>query len=232
MSDSRQSRPVESGILDAMHSAVPLTVLYFGTPVVLISSRNPDGSTNVAPMSSAWWLGQTAVIGMADASQTAANLKREGEGVLNLVPSALAAAVDRLALTTGRAEVPGYKAETGYRHVSDKFAAAGLTPQPSAQVGADRIAECPIQLECRVLAAHPLLDGETRATTFQLQVLRAYVAEELRVPGTHHIDADAWDPLIMKFCDFYGDGVNLRSSRLADAWQMPGPPGLLLPRSA
>lgn len=214
-----------------MHSAVPLSVLYFGTPVVLISTRNPDGTTNVAPMSSAWWLGQTAVVGMADASQTTANLKREGEGVLNLVPSTMADQVDRLALTTGRPDMPTYKAGMGYRHVADKFAVAGLTPQPSALVNADRVAECPIQLECRVVAAHPLLDGETRATTFQLQVLRAYVAEELRVPGTHHIDADAWDPLIMKFCDFYGDGVNVRSSRLAGAWQMPARPAPL-PRTA
>ena len=33
-------------------------MLYFGTPVVLVSSLNGDGSTNVAPMSSAWWVGE------------------------------------------------------------------------------------------------------------------------------------------------------------------------------
>jgi flavin reductase (DIM6/NTAB) family NADH-FMN oxidoreductase RutF len=38
-----------------MHVAVDLEVLYFGTPVVLIGSRNPDGTANLAPMSSAWW---------------------------------------------------------------------------------------------------------------------------------------------------------------------------------
>jgi len=37
-----------------MHVGSDLTVLYFGTPVVLISSRNEDGSANLAPMSSAW----------------------------------------------------------------------------------------------------------------------------------------------------------------------------------
>ena len=31
-------------------------ILYFGTPVVLISSINEDGSANLAPMSSAFWL--------------------------------------------------------------------------------------------------------------------------------------------------------------------------------
>ena len=36
-----------------MHQDVDLKVLYFGTPVVLIGTRNPGGSANLAPMSSA-----------------------------------------------------------------------------------------------------------------------------------------------------------------------------------
>ncbi|WP_327640659.1 hypothetical protein OHB24_20390 [Kribbella sp. NBC_00482] len=46
-----------------MKRTVEPKVLYFGTPVVLISSLNPDGTTNLAPMSSAWWLGYTAMLG-------------------------------------------------------------------------------------------------------------------------------------------------------------------------
>jgi flavin reductase (DIM6/NTAB) family NADH-FMN oxidoreductase RutF len=34
-------------------------ILYFGTPVALISSLNEDGTTNLAPMSSFWALGWT-----------------------------------------------------------------------------------------------------------------------------------------------------------------------------
>src|SRR5215218_8658926 len=137
-----------------MHSVIPLKVLYFGTPVVLISSRNPDGTTNVAPMSSAWWLGQSAMVGMADASRTTQNLL-ERECVLNLVPSSLAAAVDALALTTGAEDVVPRKAQMGYSHVADKFAVAGITAQPAHLVRPDRVAECPVQLECRVTSAHP-----------------------------------------------------------------------------
>ena len=36
-----------------MHRTVEPAILYFGTPVVLVSSQNEDGSPNVAPMSSA-----------------------------------------------------------------------------------------------------------------------------------------------------------------------------------
>jgi hypothetical protein len=43
------------------------------------------------------------------------------------------------------------------------------------------------------------------------------------IPGTHYVDPLRWDPLIMKFCDFFGGGENVRSSRLAAGWQMPVP---------
>jgi len=89
-----------------MHVALDLKVLYFGTPVVLIGSRNPDGSANLAPMSSAWWLGQSCMLGLGNSGQTTANLRRERRCVLNLAPSSLVDAVDRLALTTAAPAVP------------------------------------------------------------------------------------------------------------------------------
>ena len=46
-----------------MHKVVQPKALYFGTPVVLVSSVNEDGATNLAPMSSAWWVGARACSG-------------------------------------------------------------------------------------------------------------------------------------------------------------------------
>ena len=60
-------------------------MLYFGTPVVLVSSLNPDGTTNIAPMSSAWWVGKTAMLGLSVHSQTVRNLEQRPACVLNLV---------------------------------------------------------------------------------------------------------------------------------------------------
>ena len=40
-----------------MHQSIEPAILYFGTPVVLVSTLNEDGSANLAPMSSAFWLG-------------------------------------------------------------------------------------------------------------------------------------------------------------------------------
>jgi flavin reductase (DIM6/NTAB) family NADH-FMN oxidoreductase RutF len=205
----------------SMHKASDLKVLYFGTPVVLISSRNPDGRANLAPMSSAWWLGQACMIGLGNTGQTAANLRRERECVLNLVPSSLVSAVDRLALTTGARVLPPHKARMGYRYEPHKFAAAGLTEQPSDLVSPPRVLECPIQLECEVAAAHPFGDDEVHATAFHLVVRRAHVEESLIIPGTHYVDPIAWDPLIMKFCDFFGGSSMVHPSRLAAGWEMP-----------
>jgi flavin reductase (DIM6/NTAB) family NADH-FMN oxidoreductase RutF len=204
-----------------MHVDPGLKVLYFGTPVVLLSTRNPDGTTNLAPMSSAWWLGQTAMLGLGNTSQTYANLKREGEVVLNLVASTQADIVDRIAMTTGKAEISPYRLEQGYRYEPDKFGLAGLTEQESELVRPSRVAECPIQLECRLNAAHPIDREGMHVTAFEVDVLRSHVEESLVIPGTHYVDPDAWDPLIMKFCEFYGGGENLRPSRLAVGWKMP-----------
>ena len=204
-----------------MHRTIDLKVMYFGTPVVLISTRNPDGSANLAPMSSAWWLNDHCVLGLGNSARTAVNLRREGECVLNLVPSDMVDVVDRLALTTGSPAVSSRKAAMGYQFVQDKFGWAGLTEQASDLIRAPRAAEFPVQLECVLESAGPLGADGSSLTVFHVRVLRSHVAEELVIPGTHHVDPMGWDPLIMKFCEFFGGGSVVRPSRLAEAWEMP-----------
>ncbi|MGW7433222.1 flavin reductase family protein [Streptomyces sp. NPDC054861] len=204
-----------------MHVVPGLKVLYFGTPVVLISSLNEDGTANLAPMSSAWWLGQSCMLGLGNSAQTTANLLREGECVLNLPSSAMVDAVDRIALTTGKQAMSDYKKEQGYRFEPDKFSAAHMTEQASELVRAPRAAECPVQLECKVVSARPFGGPEPHATAFEVEVLRAHVEEGLVIPGTGYVDPLGWDPLIMKFCEFFGGGDNVHPSRLAVGWNMP-----------
>ena len=67
-----------------MHKTIEPTILYFGTPVALISTLNPDGSPNLAPMSSAWWLGWSCMLGLGKMGQTSDNLIRTRECVINL----------------------------------------------------------------------------------------------------------------------------------------------------
>ena len=70
--------------MNAPHIVSEPSILYFGTPVVLISSLNEDGSANLAPMSSAFWLGWRCILGLNAASKTTLNMIRTGQCVLNL----------------------------------------------------------------------------------------------------------------------------------------------------
>src|SRR6476660_811484 len=130
-----------------MHTTIDPTILYFGTPVARVSSLNPDGSANLAPMSSAWWLGRSCMLGFGARSQTPINIQRTGECVLNLPSVHEVTAVDRLAKTTGSDPVPPHKVAMGYRHERDKFQLAGMTELASDLVAPPRAAECPVHLE-------------------------------------------------------------------------------------
>ncbi|MBB6350042.1 flavin reductase (DIM6/NTAB) family NADH-FMN oxidoreductase RutF [Nonomuraea muscovyensis] len=206
--------------MTSKHSPIEPNILYFGTPVVLVSTANEDGTPNLAPMSSAFWLGWRAVLGLGARSQTARNLLRTRACVLNLPSDELAAAVDRLALTTGADPVPPAKHERGYRFVAGKFERAGLTPVPSETVGAPRAAECPVSMEAVVEAVHGLAEDDEKlrggVVLFEVRVQRVWVHDEIRLAGTDdHIDPDAWRPLIMSFQKLYGLGPQVHPSTLA-----------------
>jgi flavin reductase (DIM6/NTAB) family NADH-FMN oxidoreductase RutF len=191
-------------------------ILYFGTPVVLISTCNEDGTANLAPMSSAWWLNDSCMLGMSGRSQTVQNLRRTGECVLNLPSVEQVDAVNRLALLTGRDPVPSYKAEMGYRYEPRKFEIAGLTPIPADLVQPPRVAECPVQLEARVMDIRPFGGAESPLMAIETSILRVHMEESLLMPGEkRHIDPDRWQPLIMNFCEFYGLSRKIHSSTLA-----------------
>src|SRR3954471_15678928 len=103
-----------------MHVTSETAILYFGTPVVLFGPTNEDGSYNLAPMSSAFWLGWRCMLGLSGVSKTPENMKRTRECVLNLPSLDMVAAVNRLARTTGSDPVPEGKLRRGYRTERDK----------------------------------------------------------------------------------------------------------------
>src|ERR1700746_710049 len=101
-------------------------ILYFGTPVALITSLNENGFPNIGPVSSAWALGWTLVLGLATTAKTTSNLRRDRQCVVNLAPEELQEKVEKLARLTGNNPVPNHKAEK-FRYDPDKYAAVGLT---------------------------------------------------------------------------------------------------------
>jgi flavin reductase (DIM6/NTAB) family NADH-FMN oxidoreductase RutF len=204
-----------------MHRTIDPAILYWGTPVVLVSTLNEDGTVNVAPMSSAWWLGRSCLLGFGAASHTPANILRTGECVLNLPSVDQVGAVDRLARTTGSNPIPPHKVAMGYRYEPDKLGVAGLGTMPSEVVATPRLRECPVQLEATLVASHPLAaDDPQRAgklVGIEVRIRRVHVEEEILLAGHHdRIDPERWRPLIMSFCQFFGLGPMVHPSRLAE----------------
>ena len=199
---------------DHGHIEIKPSVLYVGTPVVLISSLNPDGTTNISPMSSVWALYDRVVLGLTSTSKGRENLLRERQLVLNFPSPELWPKIEAIAPTTGRDPVPPHKKKIGYRFEADKFDAAGFTPQASNFVRPLRIAECPIQFEAEVVAAHsPGAEWPAeRAEAFSIveaKVIRVHAHRDIVIAGTNHIDTSRWSPLLYVFRHYFGTGPDL-----------------------
>ena len=104
------------------HKSIEPAILYLGTPVVLNSTVNEDGSYNLAPISPAFWLGWRCMLGFEAVSKTPQNIIRTGECVINLPSVDQVDAVNRLAMTTGSDPVPAGKSLRGYdmKHTSSR----------------------------------------------------------------------------------------------------------------
>ena len=191
------------------HVEIDPAILYFGTPVVLIGSSNEGGSYNLAPMSSAWWVGWRCMLGLARNSKTTENMIRTGECVLNLPSADLVGAVDKLARTTGSDPVPLGKQMRGYRHEKNKFEICGLTSMQGGTVAAPRALECPVQMEAKVVHVHELAaDDEIwrgNLVAVEVRVTRVHANPKIMMDGhPNRVDPDKWRPLIMSFQEFYG----------------------------
>lgn len=197
-------------ITDAAESrAVEPAILYFGAPVVLIGSSNEDGSANLAPMSSAWWVGWRCMLGLASNSKSTENMIRTGECVLNLPSADLVDAVNHLARTTGSNPVPSGKIKRGYRHEKDKFGISGLTQLAGETVAAPRAAECPVQMEAKIAHVHDMAQEDDvwrgNLVAIEVRITRVHAHPGILMDGqSNRIDPDKWRPLIMSFQQFYG----------------------------
>src|SRR5947209_6399620 len=159
-----------------MHRTIEPTILYFGTPVALITTLNEDGTANIAPMSSVWWLGWSCMLGLGAMGKTSENLIRTRECVVNLPSEAQVAHVDLLAMTTGKNPVPEKKVSWGYRFEPDKFGTACLRTQPSIAVRPPRVLECPVQMEGVVQDVRPF-GKNVNANAVEVHIVKLHVDE-------------------------------------------------------
>src|SRR5580658_9657755 len=89
--------------------AIEPKILYFGTPVALITTIDEAGNANIGPMSSVWALGWTLMLGLEASSKTYHNLMLQKECVVNFPASSLFERVEKIANLTGMYPIPDYK---------------------------------------------------------------------------------------------------------------------------
>ncbi len=194
-------------------------ILYFGTPVALVSSVSPDGSPNLAPISSFWALGWTMILGLLEDTKTLANLRRCPDCVVNLPSPHMWRQVETLAPLTGRNPVPDEKRDR-FRFEADKFRAGAFTRVPSETGSAPRVKECPVQMEARVRKIHQL-EGDPKlrklsgGSAVEVEILRVHVRSDF-VLKEHYIDPSKWQPLVYNFRHYFGLGEELGTTFRAE----------------
>jgi flavin reductase (DIM6/NTAB) family NADH-FMN oxidoreductase RutF len=195
------------------HRMITPSILYFGNPVVIVSSLNADGSTNLAPISSAWALGDLFVLGLGSNGHTLQNIRRRPELVLNFPWAHQWAQVEALALLTGADPVP--EGKPAYcRYEPDKFRAAGWSPLASDLVDPQRVRECGAHIETEVIAVHS--DTAREIVVVHARAVRVHADAGIVVPGTSHIDPASRQPLLYNFRHYFGLGARLGIARRAE----------------
>ncbi|MFP7493137.1 flavin reductase family protein [Terribacillus saccharophilus] len=190
-----------------IHKTIQPKILYYGNPVILLTTINENGTTNISPISSSWALDHLLVIGLGTDGKAYENLKQRGECVLNVPGPELWEHVEKLAVCTGKETVPPGKAAYGCVYVKDKFEAAGLRRKTSAVVNADAIAECPLQIEgkIRYMREPEYMEG---IVITEIEAVAIHAQEDI-LKEEHHIDPRKWSPLIYNFRHYFGLGKEL-----------------------
>ncbi|WP_145021136.1 flavin reductase family protein [Paenibacillus sp. Y412MC10] len=189
---------------DPQTRAITPKILYYGMPVILITTRNEDHTTNISPISSSFALGDNIVLGISTSSKAYDNLNLHPECVINLPSAPLWENVERIAPYTGRTVVPEFKEAMGFKHEKDKFAAGGFTPVDSEAVQPSRISECPIQIEAQVQRM-TVPEYDPFFAIVETRAVRVHAHGDILI-GDHHIDPRRWNPLIYNFRHYFGLG--------------------------
>jgi flavin reductase (DIM6/NTAB) family NADH-FMN oxidoreductase RutF len=182
-------------------------ILYYGTPVVLLNTLNPDGTTNISPISSSWALGDYIIIGIGIGGKALENLQSHPECVLNIPCPAQWENVEKLAPFTGKFPVPEYKKEIGFTFKKEKFLVSGLTELESQTVAPLRIEECPLQIEAKVLNIR-VPEYTNAMAIIETQALMVHAHDDILIDH-QHIDPKKWSPLIYNFRHYFGLGEEL-----------------------
>lgn len=154
----------------------PLNAIVAPRPIGWIGTRSVDGVANLAPYSFFNLFSyRPPIIGFSSsgAKDSVTNARATGAFSWNLVSRALAEAMNASSATV-EAEI-------------DEFALAGLEALTSIEVDAPRVADSPVQFECRVTEIIPLrtLAGVSDNIMVFGEVVHIHIAPECIVDGIY-----------------------------------------------
>ena len=163
-----------------------LTSIVVPRPIAFVSSVSSDGVPNLAPFSFYNAVASTpptlvVAIGRHAESKlkdTLANIEATGEFVVNVVVNPIAEAMNRTAAE--------YPSET------DEFGVAGLTQAPSVVVSPPRVAESPVNMECRLNQVVPIGSGVNETGLVIGEIVLVHIDESVVRNG--RVDHDLLKP--------------------------------------
>ena len=163
-----------------------LTGVVVPRPIAFVSSVSIDGVVNLAPFSffnAMAYEPATIVMGISRSAgwkekDTLANIEATSEFVVNVVVDDIAEAMNSTA-----AEFPADV---------DEFEVSGLTAAPSKIVSAPRVAESPVNMECRLSQVVEIGDGTNHAIVIG-EIVLMHIRDDI-VSG-HRIDHQRLKPV-------------------------------------
>jgi len=163
-----------------------LTGVIVPRPIAFVSSVSSEGIVNLAPFSffnAMAYDPATIVMGISRSAgwkekDTLSNIEATGEFVVNVVVDDISEAMNRTA-----AEFPADV---------DEFEIAGLTAKPSKKVRAPRVAESPVNMECKLSQVVEIGDGTNHAIVIG-EILLMHVRDDI-ISG-HRINHQRLQPV-------------------------------------
>jgi len=188
----------------------PFNAIVVPRPIGWISSRDAQGTVNLAPYSFfnavAYHPPQVMYASTGNHAQgglkdSISNIRATGEFVVNLATWPLR---EKLNLTSAPAP-----------HGVDEFEVAGLTPAASELVAPPRVADSPVNMECRLVKVVELLTDDPADPNLAVfgHVVAVHIADEVIVDG--RVDIERLQPISRLGYKDYG--------RVADVFSMERP---------
>ena len=168
------------------------------SPAALITCIDREGHPNIISLAEVFNISikEPVILGIAIAKQRYSHklISDMGEFVVNLPTAAMVETVDRCGAMSGR----------DY----DKFEELGLTAVPAEKIRPPLIAECPINVECRVVGIYEVGDHDL----FLGEAMAEHVAEDA-LDKEDKVIVDKTDPLCYLHGEYWTCGRKLNLHR-------------------